>query len=197
VRRRATIIAGILVSGAVLAGCATGAGAAGAGAEGAAPPEPTPQQSATSAAGAEEDAAAVAKAEAWLEGAVLPPGAERSETPTAAFLSYYQWWCSPMVERTGYWTLQGASVVETRNWLSAHPTADLIATSDVPSAEDPAVTESNIGNVPFRGSLEGIAYTVTRIGGGVGIRAEIGVVPDNAVCPTPEPGVMLGGPGEG
>jgi hypothetical protein len=198
VRLRLTIVFGILVTG-MLAGCAAAGTGAPAG-EGAHPAPRGTQNSGTADDGIREDPAAVAKAEAWLAGAVLPPGTVRSDgvpvTPVGFGTTQTGWLCNPTVRRTGYWTLAGATVVDTRNWLSTHPTANLITTSG-PIPDDREADQARVGDFPFRGSLEGIAYTVARTTDGVAIRAEIGVVPQNSVCPTPPPGGTFGGPGEG
>ena len=147
------------------------------------------------------DAEAAATADTWLEEAVMPPGAVRSETVPDASPSfegsYYAWPCSPMEERTGYWIVEGADVVEASNWLKEHPTADLMVPVATPLAEDMSADIVSLGNVPERDSLEGISFTVTGTEGGAAIRAEIGVFTETTVCPTLEPGVSWGGPGQG
>lgn len=191
-QRRVIAVWGLISVG-MLAGCAT---VAGPGAE-----EPLTLESPASVGDPGDDPVANATADDWLENAVMPPGTVRSDSirETAFATTGYSWWCSPMVERTGYWTLDGAGVVETANWLSAHPTADLMSPVVNPYDEELSgdVDAATIGNVPEPGSLEGIAYTVAKTRDGVAIRAEIGVMPEGAVCPTPEPGVTLGGPGQG
>lgn len=180
----------VLAVATMLAGCATTVAAQ----EGTSEPSASPTE--TSA-----DADAVAKAVSWLEGAVLPPDAVRSETApqtTPPFAqSYYGWPCSPMEERTGYWTIDGADVVETANWLKEHPTADLIVPAPMPLPEGTPADTVTLGNAPERDSLEGITYTVSRTANGVAIRAEIGVFTDATVCPTLPPGQSFGGPGQG
>lgn len=139
------------------------------------------------------DAEAEALAQSWLDGAVLPPGAVASETAPASFLSYYAWPCQPMVERTAYWTVEGSTVAETANWLKQNPTGGLMVTTPGPIAEDTHYDEATVGNASAYDSLEGIAYTITRTAYGVGIRAEIGVIPAGSECPEGD----WGGPGQG
>lgn len=179
----------------ILAGCATvtttgddgkpiGAGAGLAADEDAAP-SPTPS--------AVSDAQAEALAQSWLDGAVLPPGAVASESKPANFLSFYAWPCQPMVERTGYWTVQDSTVAETANWLQQNPTGGLMVTTPGPIPEDTDYDEASVGNAPAYDSLEGISYTITRTPDGVAVRAEIGVIPTGSVCPEGS----WGGPGQG
>lgn len=181
----------MITAGALLAGCATAVG------DGAVPSAvPTGTQSS-----APTDPEAAARADSWLEDAVLPPGAVRSATEPQTVVpfqeSYYAWPCAPMELRTGYWTIEDADVVETANWMKAHPTADLIDPVGMPYPDDSIASTVTFGNVPERDALEGIAYTVTRTESGVAVRAEIGVFISRTVCPTPEPGTAFGGPGQG
>lgn len=99
--------------------------------------------------------------------------------------------------RTGYWTLEGANVVDTGNWLRENPTAGLIASNSSPYSGGPEIDSLSLGNVPEWDSLEGIAYTVSRTSDGVAIRAEIGVFMTDTVCTPPPGGGMWGGPGQG
>ncbi|MBH0022987.1 hypothetical protein [Salinibacterium sp. SWN248] len=188
------------VSAVLLAGCATVAD------DGAAAPEPSlstsPSPSAT-ATPTKVDVAAVAKADSWLEGAVLPSGAVPSEsTPASTYpfsYSYYAWPCSPMETRTAYWTIAGADVIDTANWLKEHPTAGLNDPVPIPITVDDETEYDTVtlGNVPEPESLEGIAYTVNRTANGVAVRAEIGVFREDSVCPEPPDGGRWGGPGQG
>lgn len=184
------------LTGVLLAGCATSAGAQGAGQRSTAP---TPSATPTPTGPADPDAAA--KADSWLEGAVLPPGAVRSETIASSNAplsnSYYAWPCSPMEKRTGYWTVDLISVTEAANWMNEHPTADLMVAAPVTWPDDASIDSVGLGNVPERFALEGIAFTIARAGNGVAIRAEIGAFTKDTVCPTPPGGGMWGGPGQG
>lgn len=178
-----------------MAGCATAApGARGAEA-------PSSVDAGIDAETSVVDPEAAATADAWLEEAVLPRGAVRSESVPRATVpfssSYYSWPCSPMETRTGYWTIDDADVIDTANWLTAHPTADLIVPVPGTLSPDPKVDSALVGNVPEHDALEGIAYTVSRTDDGVAIRAEIGVFTKDTVCPTLPPGHTWGGPGQG
>lgn len=185
---RSAVLGLILVT--ILTGCA----AVGTGGEGAGPGSNTAENaSSTPTVETVEDAEANALAQSWLDGAVLPPGAVASETVPTRFLSYYAWPCQPMVERTGYWTVAGASVAETANWLKQNPTGGLIVTTPGSVPDDANYDEVNIGNARAFDSLEGIAYTVSRTADGVAIRAEIGVIPARGECPEGN----WGGPGQG
>jgi len=182
------------VSAVLLSGCAAVAD------DSAAAPEPS-LSTPPSPAAMKVDAAAVAKADSWLDGAVLPPDAVPSEsapatTPPFAY-SYYAWSCSPMETRTGYWIIAGADVVDTANWLKEHPTAGLIDPGALPLSGGQEIDSATLGNVSEQDSLEGIAYTVNRTADGVAVRAEIGVFTKNTVCPEPPDGGRWGGPGQG
>lgn len=170
----------------MLAGCASNTSSAPAASD----PDPSIKNTVASA-----DSAAVNRAESWLRDAALPPGAVAVNSAPANFVQRYEWWCSPMAELTGYWTVESMTVAETANWLKSNPTADLIVLNPAPTPAD--LPMASVGNAPAFDSLEGIAYTVVQKGGGSAVRAEIGALGNNSVCPTPEPGTLLGGPGQG
>lgn len=186
----------LLISTALVAGCSTAA------AEGDAATEPSPSTSPTPTA-TKVDAAAAAKADSWLEGAVLPSDAVLSESvPHTTFpfaSSYYDWPCSPMETRTANWTIAGADLIDTANWLKEHPTAGLKDPVPIPiTVDDESEYDTvTLGNVPEADSLEGIAFTVNRTADGVAVRAEIGVFTEDTVCPEPPDGGRWGGPGQG
>lgn len=193
-RRALGPVLGVLMIGA-LAGCATGA-------SGTDPEVSAPSASTMASASPEGDAEAAAKAQSWIDEAVLPPGAVRSpEKPLTTGAGFgnesYRWWCSPMELREAYWTIPGTTVVETANWMSEHPTADLIVTNPFGNPANRVVHNATVPNAPTQESLEGIIYTIAEAKDGVAVRALIGVIPGSAVCPTPEPGTSLGGPGQG
>lgn len=178
----------------MLAGCATNTTARDGGGSGSAAgsdvgesPSPTPTPSGI------VDADAEALAQSWLDDAVVPPGAVATETTPANFLSYYGWPCQPMVERTGYWTVEASSVAQVANWMQQHPTGGLMVTTPGPIPEGTDYDEVTVGNAPAQDSLEGIAYTIRKSAEGVAIRAEIGVKPAGSVCPEGN----WGGPGQG
>ena len=188
------LVLGVLMIG-VLAGCAAGAG-------GADPAVSAPTASATPTASPEGDAEAEAKAQSWIDEAVLPTGAVRSaEKPLTTGAGFGnaidRWWCSPMELREAYWTIAGATVADTAAWMSEHPTADLIVTNPFRNPTNRLVHNATVPNAPAQESLEGIIYTIAEARDGVAVRALIGVIPKSAVCPTPEPGTSLGGPGQG
>jgi hypothetical protein len=99
--------------------------------------------------------------------------------------------------REAYWTIAGATVVDTATWMSEHPTADLIVTAPFGNPANRVVHNATVPNAPAQDSLEGIIYTIAEAKDGVAVRALIGVIPAAAVCPTPEPGTSVGGPGQG
>ncbi|WP_425843500.1 hypothetical protein [Agrococcus sp. TSP3-2-1] len=203
-RQRRLLLLGSLMLTAGLSGCATD----GVGSVGSAPSTPSPDASAAPVNVSSEASAAPAagasaqqRADAWLAAAVLPPSAVSSPTmPDGAIVlegSSQGWWCEPMGLATGYWTIPDMGVIETANWLTQHPTADLIVPVRITQAEDGSVDGATVGNVPTAGSLEGIAFTVARATDGVAVRAEVGAFGESTVCPTPAPGEAFGGPGQG
>ncbi|SDI01337.1 hypothetical protein [Agrococcus jejuensis] len=150
----------------------------------------------------EADAAGQAQADAWLAGVVVPAGAVRlDERPRdVAFLGLQEqgWWCAPMGLAAGYWQVPDMDVIETVNWLAANPGPGLVSSMPEPYADDGAhVDGASVGLVPELGALEGMALTAAVAPGGVVVRAEVGAFGDTTVCPTPPPGEMLGGPGQG
>ena len=128
-RNRSELVIGALFGTLCLAGCA----AAGEASEAATPSvdslavssEPTSDAGGT-------DPAAQAQAQAWLDAATLPSGAIRSDASVATFTSYQGWPCGPVEELEAFWTIPGATVSETANWLMENPTADLITTALAP-----------------------------------------------------------------
>lgn len=186
VSRRAMLLATVGGAGALLIQPLSGFGAA-------------PAAATDAPRNAAEDKAARQKADAWMTGLALPPGAVSTPSSPSSTLSiqHTEWWPTPMVVSTGYWTIAGVTVARTANWLSAHPTRDLVVPVQNVLSEDEDVDIATVGNVPFRDALEGIAYTVAKTSDGVAIRAEIGVIPESASRPTPERGLYFGGPGQG
>jgi len=102
-----------------------------------------------------------------------------------------------MAVKTAYWTIAGASVAETANWLIAHPSAGLKVPVNAPVPTDVDLDLASVGNVPVQDALEGADYTVARTNEGVAIRAEFGAIPETAVRRTLKEGAALGGPGQG
>lgn len=150
----------------------------------------------------EADAAGQAQADAWLAGVVVPPGAVRLDGPPLDVpmldLQEQGWVCAPMGLAHGYWHVPDMGVIETANWLAAHPGPGLVSPMTEPYVEDGAhVDAATVGLVPDAGALEGMALTAALAPGGVVVRAEVGAFGDTTVCPTPPPGQTLGGPGQG
>ncbi|WP_164743532.1 hypothetical protein [Microbacterium sulfonylureivorans] len=158
--------------------------------------KPTATSEPTSASDSEV-AAAREQAQAWLEAATLPPGAVRSERRIGGFYSYTGWPCGPVEEIEAFWTIPGATVRDTANWLMKHPTADLITTAVAPVPDDPAIDSAIVGYIPELDSQEGIVYTVGKTRDGVAVRAEVAAQTDSAFCPPLPDGATYGAPGQG
>lgn len=192
---RPALAVGSLFLAFVMTGCATpGPGAGLATSEAASEATETPEPTAPSDG---EVAEAREQAQAWLDAATLPPGAVLSDAPIGGFSSYTGWPCGPVEELEAFWTIPGATVADTANWLRAHPTADLITTAFAPVTDDPAIDSAIVGYIPAPDSQEGIVYTVARKGDGVAVRAEIAAQTESAVCPPLPDGAMYGAPGQG
>lgn len=156
-----------------------------------------PSASPEPAASGSVDAAARAQAQAWLDAATLPPGAIRSDVSVAGFSSYTGWPCGPVEELEAFWTIPGATVAGTANWLRENPTADLITTSVAPVPDDAAIDSAIVGYIPAPDSQEGIVYTIERTADGVAVRAEIAAMTESASCPPLPDGATYGPPGQG
>lgn len=156
---------------------------------------PSPTEPTATAAG--PDPEAQAQAQAWLDAAVVPPGAEPTPGAPASFNSYTGWVCQPVAELEGYWTVPGMSVTAATNWLITNPTADLVTTAGEPWPEDQDVDGASVGYIPTDGTHQGIVYTVAKMPGGSAIRAEVAALSENAVCATPPDGGEWGLPGQG
>ena len=178
-----------------LTSCATPvAGAGPATPDAASEPTETPEPTAPADS---EITAAREQAQAWLDAATLPPGAIRSDGPIGGFSSYTGWPCGPVEELEAFWTIPGATVSDTTNWLREHPTADLVTTAFPPMTDDPTIDSATVGYIPAPDSQEGIVYTIERQGDGVAVRAEIAAQTESAVCPPLPDGAMYGAPGQG
>lgn len=193
-RSRTAFAVGLSILAFSLAACATPAGdgtvvAPSAVSEPSESPEPAASESV--------DAAARAQAEAWLDAATLPPGAIRSDVSVASFSSFTGWPCGPVEELEAFWTIPGATVPGTANWLRENPTADLMTTSVAPVPDDPAISSAIVGYIPAPDSQEGIVYTIERTADGVAVRAEVAAMTESAVCPPLPDGAMYGAPGQG
>ncbi|GAA4154581.1 hypothetical protein GCM10022286_02360 [Gryllotalpicola daejeonensis] len=146
--------------------------------------------------GAKVDAASQHKADGWLAGAVVPPGAAKSGTQPAGVAdgAGTEMWCAPMADAVGYWTLPHMSADDTMAWLESHPSAGMkvyAATGNVRVGD-----ETNVGGFvvdePSLLSLEALIFTVTPIGSGSGIRADAFTKAADSVCATAPPGTELG-----
>ena len=194
-RRRSVVVVGSWFLVVSLTGCATAAADGGV-----ATPDVMGEPSTTSdpaAAAHSEVAEAREQAQTWLDAATLPPGALRSETSIGGFSSYTGWPCGPVEELEAFWTVPGATVRDTANWLMEHPTADLVTTAVGPVSDDPAVDSAIVGFIPEAGAQEGIVYTIARTGDGVAVRAEVAALTESGVCPPLPDGGQYGAPGQG
>jgi hypothetical protein len=144
------------------------------------------------------DDAAEQQAQAWLDAAVVPPGAVRVSDSPASFSSYQGWPCQPVAQLEGYWTLADSTVAGAANWLRENPTADLVSTAGGPPwPEDPNLDGVLIGYIPADDSQQGVVYTVAKMDAGVAIRAEVAALSASATCPSLAPGETWGKPGQG
>ena len=194
-RCRSASVVGALFLALSLTGCATAA-AGGAIATPVVMSEPS-ETSEPAAASESTDASARAQAQSWLDAAALPPGAVRSDVRVGSFGSYTGWPCGPVEELEAFWTIPGATVRDTANWLMQHPTADLMTTAVGPVPDDPAINSAIVGYIPAPDAQEGIVYTIAKTADGVAVRAEIAAQTDSAVCPPLPDGGMYGAPGQG
>lgn len=143
-----------------------------------------------------EEAAAHAQAQEWLDTAVLPPAAVRSEANVGAYGSYTGWPCGPIVELEGYWTIPGANVRDTANWLVAHPTPGLV-TTNAPLPDGPEINGAVVGHIPEPGAQEGVVFSIAEYRDGVVVRAEVAALTASAECPPVPGGGDRGPPGQG
>lgn len=128
---------------------------------------------------------------------VRASGAIRSDASVGSFSSYTGWPCDPVEELEAFWSIPGATVTGTANWLRENPTADLMTTSVAPVPDDPAIDSATVGYIPAPDSQEGIVYTIAKTADGVAVRAEIAALTESAVCPPLPNGGMYGAPGQG
>ena len=146
--------------------------------------------------GGKVDATSQHKANGWLAGAVVPPGAVSSRTQPAGVANDAspRMWCTPMAQAVGYWTLPDMSADDTWVWLRAHASQGMMVTSS--SSNPQSGNERNVGGTvvdePTPMSLEALIFTVTPIGSGSGLRADAFAKATDSVCATPPPGTMLG-----
>ncbi|MBD7982014.1 hypothetical protein [Oerskovia merdavium] len=143
------------------------------------------------------DAGARDRAQAWLDAAVVPPGAIPSDASVAEFSSFTGWPCGPVAELEAFWAIPGVTVSETANWLQENPTADLLSTALGPVPDDQQFDGATVGYVPAPDSQEGVVYTVKRTLDGVVVRAEIAALSESATCDALPDGAIRGAPGQG
>lgn len=192
-RSRSALAVGVSILALCLTACATPA----AGGAASAPPAVSEPTASTEPASEGTDAAARARAQAWLDAATLPPGAVRSDAGVGSFTSFTGWPCGPVEELEAFWTIPGATVAGTANWLRENPTADLMTTSVAPVPDDPAIDSAIVGYIPAPDSQEGIVYTIAKIADGVAVRAEVAAQTESAACPPLPDGGTYGAPGQG
>ena len=177
----------------LLSGCASSTAPASTAAS-----ESSPVPSVAAEASAEE-MEAQHRADMWLETTPVPPVAVRSEKSTSEkfALSFQVWVCTPTMNATGYWTVEGMSPVEAMNWMLEHPTPGLVPNYRAPLPLEGEYDNITAGATPGGESLEGIAFTYVATADGSAIRAEVGATPTTAMCPTPPGGGTWGRPEEG
>jgi hypothetical protein len=185
---------GFLLLALTVTGCATAAHGRAAAVGGAVDPPATSSQPDPTPTG---DPAARAQAQTWLDAAVLPPHAVRTDQKVTTFSSYTGWPCGPYVELEGFWTIHGATVSDTTNWLRLHPPANLITTSIAPIPDDPTNESATVGYIPSLDAQEGIVYTIQKLPDGVAVRAEVAAQTATATCAPIPGGGSWGPPGQG
>lgn len=160
---------------------------------------PSPEPTATTSATASEQSAAAAQAQAWLDAAVLPPGAQRSSVNAGDHDAYTGWPCGPVERLEAFWIVPGGTVNQTAEWLRTHPTADLVTTASAPPEHLAAVEVDTamVGFVPEVGAQEGIVFSIAKRHDGVAIRAEVAALTATATCPDLPDGGTWGAPGQG
>ncbi|PQZ52350.1 MULTISPECIES: hypothetical protein [unclassified Microbacterium] len=190
-QRRSALVLG-LTALLLLTGC-TSAAVAGGGST-----APNSEATASPTAESQELDAAAQQAQAWLDAAVVPPGAVRVADSPASFNSYQGWPCTPVAELKGYWTLADSTVAEAANWLQENPPADLVITTGTePQSEDANLDGVLVGYIPADESQQGIVYTVAKMDPGIAIRAEVAALSASATCASLAPGETWGKPGQG
>jgi len=200
----AAALAGAALTSIVLSGCA-GFHVGGASEQAQPPPMQTPIKApdvtgppvfSSPSPGITPDAASMAGARARLAHALVPPGARRSTTRPHGVASALAlgFWCQPMADAIGYWTVPGESVKSVVSYLSSHPPQKLTLADEDSSnaAGDPDVVAQMVEYASKSGGQDGLIYEVTPLATGAGIRADALVVPTNATCATAPPGTSLG-----
>jgi hypothetical protein len=157
-------------------------------------PLPTPMVEPTA------DAASMAAAQARLDSAVVPAQATAQSVRPDAVAKQLNMMpiCDPQAVAVGFWTVPGMSVTELMGWFRANPSPGMgVSSTSGPaegaagSARDGIVTET-VGGVP---ADNGLVFSIASTADGAAFRADAIVIPADATCPKPVPGVIwaLGG----
>jgi hypothetical protein len=151
-------------------------------------PSPTP--------GVTADAASQAKAAAWLDGAVVPPGSSKVPSPPAGTTIDDQrqgWWCEPMAKEDAYWTVSGMTMIDAANWLRTHPSNGLTVVYPSLESPNPDATNDYVHDFPSPTAYEGMTFDLATWGAhGAVIHLQIAVLSSNSTCATAPPGEQLG-----
>jgi len=131
-----------------------------------------------------------------LATADVPPDAISSVSrPTGVASSLAMgFWCQPMADATGYWTVSGMSSGSVVDYLKAHGPEGLTL-AQVTGSKAAGDVHGEAQVVEYAASMtaqNGLIYEVTAVGSGAGIRADAIAVPSNATCATAPPGTSLG-----
>jgi hypothetical protein len=146
------------------------------------------------------DAASMAAAQARLDNAVVPAQATAQSVRPDAVPKKLNMKpiCDPQAVAVGFWTVPGMSVTELIGWFRANPSPGMGVSSTSGPAEGAAdsvqvgiVTET-VGGVP---ADNGLVFSIAPTADGAAFRADAIVIPADATCPKPVPGVSwaLGG----
>lgn len=154
------------------------------------PSFPSPKPDATA------DAATMAAAQDRLAHALVPPGAVSSATRPDGVASALavSFWCQPMADATGYWTVPDVSSTEVVDYLKSHSPQGLTlaAVTGSNAAGDTNVEAKLVEYAASTDAQNGLVYEVTPVDSGAGIRADAFLVPPNATCATAPPGAAIG-----
>jgi hypothetical protein len=146
--------------------------------------------------GGNVDAAAKAKAKAWLAAAVVPPSfAESRVRPTGVASSAGTGlWCEPMATAVSYWTAPATSASSALTWLEQNASRGMRVTSvsGDPTAGDSAERGGTVVDERPSDSGEALIFSVTSIGSGSGIRADAFTMAENSKCASAPAGTTLG-----
>jgi hypothetical protein len=154
-----------------------------------APAIPTPRPGST------VDPAAQARANAWVAGARVPPGAVKVAYPPSGTTIDdvgQDWWCAPMAEADAYWRVPAMDLGRTANWLRSHPSNGLKVTDPAPQAMDPAVTNASVSDFPNPTAFQGMTFQIASWGQDRAvIHLMVGVLAKDSVCASAAPGTAL------